>query len=252
MLQDMAYRRQLLHGILPPEPQIETTGTDANDLEIDDDETVLSREEAEASTTGHVAFGNYAKHLRVRNSQTRVEGRNDTRGRGEGRTHTRGGGGTDTRGHEDNSRETNTNTAGQSRDSSQHNLDTFGKQRVGREWAGKRRDTDQPQRQTGAEQQGQQPKRQHDEVTIDDHPLSVGSDNEPEHTTVSADFFLRSRGYQLYIHLHIFYFKLDIRSPMEYRSIECIAAYNCLALGQTARNNPARVPVIQRPYGCDA
>jgi hypothetical protein len=41
-------------------------------------------------------------------------------------------------------------------------------------------------------------------------------------------FFLRNRGYQLYIHLHISYFKLelDIRSQMECRSIECIGAYN--------------------------
>jgi hypothetical protein len=49
-------------------------------------------------------------------------------------------------------------------------------------------------------------------------------------------FFLRNRGHQLYIYLHIFYFKLDLRSLMEYRSIECIAAYNCLALHQTVRN----------------
>jgi hypothetical protein len=48
-------------------------------------------------------------------------------------------------------------------------------------------------------------------------------------------FFLRNRGHQLYIYLHIFYFKLDLRSLMEYRSIECIAAYNCLALHQTVQ-----------------
>jgi hypothetical protein len=64
-------------------------------------------------------------------------------------------------------------------------------------------------------------------------------------------FFLRKGGYQpgmvvmQYI-LNIFYFNIiDIRSPLEYRSIECIAAYNCLALHQTARNYTARVHVIQ-------
>jgi hypothetical protein len=40
---------------------------------------------------------------------------------------------------------------------------------------------------------------------------------------------------------------------MEYRSIECIAAYNCSALLRTAQSPEedytAGVPVHQRPYG---